>query len=76
MNEQLGIALFGVTAILLTQDPRPSRRRYACLFGLLGQPFWIYAAWKSQQWGTGLVSALYAAAWMRGVWHEWLHPRR
>ena len=71
MSEQWGIALCGVVAIALTQDPSPSRRRFACLFGLAGQPFWFYAAWKSQQWGIGVVTVLYTLAWSRGVWCLW-----
>lgn len=72
MNEQWGIALFGVVAIALTQDPNRGRQRYACLFGLAGQPFWLYAAWHSQQWGIGIVTVLYTLAWSRGVWTQWL----
>ena len=38
---QVGIAICGVTAIYLSQDLRLERRRWACIFGLAGQPFWI-----------------------------------
>jgi nicotinamide riboside transporter PnuC len=72
MNEQWGIALFGVIAITLSQDRNPERQRYACLFGLAGQPFWFYAAWTSQQWGIGLLTLLYTLAWSRGVWTQWI----
>lgn len=75
MNEQWGIALFGVVAIALSQDPNPQHQRYACLFGLAGQPFWFYAAWQSQQWGIGLLTVLYTLAWSRGVWAQWLKKR-
>lgn len=71
MTEQWGIALFGVLAVALTQDPNPARRRYACLFGLASQPFWFYAAWKTGQWGVGLLSLLYTLAWGRGVLLLW-----
>jgi nicotinamide riboside transporter PnuC len=72
MNEQWGIALFGVIAVTLSQDSSPARQRYACLFGLAGQPFWFYAAWQSQQWGIGLLTLLYTLAWSRGVWTQWI----
>jgi hypothetical protein len=39
MIEQIGIVLFGVIAVWLTQDERADRRRFACLFGMAGQPF-------------------------------------
>lgn len=75
MIEQWGIALFGVLAVVLTQDPQPARRRYACLFGLASQPFWFYAAWKSGQWGIGVVTLLYTLAWGRGAWLLWRQRR-
>lgn len=70
--EQIGIALTGVIAIFLTQDRRDHVRRWACVFGLLGQPFWIYAAWQSNQMGVLLVSVLYAFAWAQGFWKHWI----
>ena len=72
MFEQIGIALTGVTAIWLTQDKREAWRRWACVLGLVGQPFWFYAAWKAEQWGIFLLTFCYTAAWARGVWTNWL----
>jgi hypothetical protein len=72
MIEQLGIVATGVVAVWLTQDPRETWRRWACLFGLAGQPFWIWAAAKSGQWGILAISLLYTWAWARGVWVNWL----
>ena len=39
----------------------------ACIFGLLGQPFWFYASWQAGQWGIFAVSIVYMAAWLRGL---------
>ena len=39
--DQIGIAFSGVLAVWLTQDKRERWRRWACIFGLLGQPFWF-----------------------------------
>lgn len=74
MIDQLAIAATGVTAIFLTQSRSESVRRYACLFGLAGQPFWMYAAWSASQWGILTLTALYTAAWAKGVWSHWLRP--
>jgi len=71
MIEQLGIALFGVTAVFLSQDARESRRRWACIAGLLGQPFWFYATWKAGQWGMFALCFLYAFSWARGLRTYW-----
>ncbi len=73
--EQIAIAFSGVIAVWLTQDKRESWRRWACIFGMLGQPFWFYAAWKAQQWGIFTLCALYTYAWTRGLWKHWLSPR-
>ena len=63
--DQVGILLTGVIAVWLTQHKREGWRRWACIFGLLGQPFWFYAAWKAEQWGILAISTLYAYAWAR-----------
>jgi hypothetical protein len=70
--DQIGIALTGVTAIFLTQSKHEWLRRYACLFGIAGQPFWIWSALKAGQWGVLALTALYTVAWAKGVWTHWL----
>ena len=74
--DQIGIVLTGVIAVWLTQDKREGWRRWACVFGMLAQPFWFYAAWKAEQWGILAITTLYAYAWARGVWTHWLAPGR
>lgn len=73
--DQIGIMLTGVVAIFLTQSKHESWRRYACLFGLAGQPFWIYASWSAQQWGIVFITGLYTLAWARGLWSHWISPK-
>ena len=75
MIEQAVIAICGIVSVWLSQDRRHSLRRYACLFGLLAQPFWLYATWKAQQWGIVLLTFVYAAGWGRGVWNFWILRR-
>ena len=70
--DQIGIILSGVIAVWLTQDKRTSWRRWACIFGVLAQPFWFYAAWKAEQWGIFAMCTLYSYAWVRGLWTHWL----
>src|SRR4051794_33783084 len=60
----------------LAQHKRESWRRWACIFGLLAQPFWFYAAWKAEQWGILAISTLYTYAWARGIRTHWLAPER
>lgn len=72
MIEQVAIALFGVTAVFLSQDLRADVRRWAPILGLLAQPFWFYATWKAGQWGIFALSFLYAFSWARGFYNQWL----
>lgn len=71
---QIFIALFGVTAIALSQCESPSLRRWASVFGLVSQPFWYWTSWHAEQWGIFALSFLYTAAWMKGFWGAWVKP--
>jgi hypothetical protein len=73
--DQVGIALTGVTAIFLSQSKHERLRKFACLFGMAGQPFWIYSAIHAEQWGILTLTALYTLAWAKGVWTHWIKPR-
>jgi hypothetical protein len=70
--EQIGIGLFGVAAVFLSQDRRENWRRFACLFGLAAQPFWFYATFMAHQWGIFALSFLYAFSWARGFVAHWI----
>lgn len=72
MVEQFGIALFGVAAITLTQSTSPMHRRWAPVYGLLGQPFWFWSAYSAQQWGVFALCVLYTAAWGKGFYQNWM----
>lgn len=47
MIDQIAIALTGATAVWCSQDHRESVRRWACILGTIGQPFWFYAAYQN-----------------------------
>ena len=72
---QIGIALCGVTAVYLSQDKRQSHRRWASVFGLAGQPFWVAETIAAQQWGMLVLAALYTWSWWRGFSVHWLQGR-
>lgn len=69
--EQIGIAIFGVAAIALSQDARESHRRWACVCGMCAQPFWIWTSIANQQWGILALTVLYTWSWWRGVRTYW-----
>ena len=67
--EQLGIALTGVVAIWLTQQKNEAWKKYACLFGIAGQPFWFYSAYNAEQWGIFVMCFFYTASWVLGFFN-------
>jgi hypothetical protein len=72
--DQVFIVVFGVGAVFLSQTER--YKRWACVFGLFGQPAWFYAAIEGGQPGIFIVCVLYTLAWLKGVWTYWIAPHR
>lgn len=69
---QVWIALTGLTAVWLTQQTwRPEWARYACFFGLAGQPAWFIATYTAQQWGILTLAIFYTYAWYLGLKRHW-----
>ena len=71
-SEQVWIALLGVTAIALSQSTDVKKRRWACIFGLAGQPFWFYMTYKQNSWGVFILCLFYTLAWLRGFVNYWV----
>lgn len=72
MIDQIGIAIFGVTAIVLANLKGTTARKWAPILGLAGQVFWFWMSIKNQLWGILFMSFVYTAAWMLGVYNFWL----
>lgn len=73
--DQIAIACTGVVAIWLSQDSRENWRKWACIFGLVGQPFWFYATYKAGQLGIFILCFFYTLSWLRGVYNNWIKKR-
>ncbi len=71
--EQIAIALTGVIAIWLTQQGNERIKKYACLFGLVGQPFWFYSAYTAEQWGIFILCFFYTYSWLIGFKNNWIN---
>lgn len=69
---QAGIFCFGMTAILLVNDPRPKVRRWGSVCGLIAQPFWYATSIMNDQWGIVLSSFFYTYSWSRGFYYSWI----
>ena len=72
---QTAIAIMGPIAIWLSQSRRLRFQRWACIVGLMSQPFWFWATWDSGQWGVFVVAVVCLLAWLRGLWVHWIAPR-
>lgn len=72
MIDQLIIAATSVPATFLSQSKSPNLRRYACLFGAVGQPFWFYTTWTHQQWAMFALCFFYTYAWGLGIYNNWV----
>lgn len=70
--DQLFIVVTGPLSIWLVNDERVSYRRWACIFALIGQPAWFYAAWIAGQWGIFAVDFMYLYGWWKGFTIHWL----
>lgn len=66
MNQFL-MALFGLSAMALALSPRPTRRAWAPVVGLMGQPAWSYFAYETGGWGLGLLVAAYTLVYIRAI---------
>ena len=71
---QIVIVVSGGLAIWMSQGRSTNAKRYACLIGLFGQPFFVYSLWGTELWGQLLLSVWYTLSWARGVWNYWLVP--
>lgn len=72
--QQLTILLTGAVAIVLVQFDSVAIRQWACIVGMIGQPFWFLATYRAKQWGMFAVTVIYTAAWMGGLWKFWIKP--
>jgi len=72
---QLFIAVTELIAIWLLQDKRENHRKFAPIFGLLGQPFWFYASYTADQWGAFILCFFFTAAWIKGLKDYWFTKR-
>mgnify|MGYP000957940966 CR=1 FL=1 len=68
---QIFIFTFGVTAIWLV-GRKEKWKRWGYIFGLCGQPFWMYQFITHQQWGMFLMTAFYTYSWAMGIYNYWI----
>ncbi len=73
---QIGIALFGVSAIWLLNDKREHVRKWGPVMGIIGQPFWAWETYSKSQWFILALCVLYSWGWCKGLYGYWWKPWR
>jgi len=71
MISQIGIVLFGLSAVWLI-GRKEKWSRWGFILGLMSQPFFIYTAWKHEQWGLFILSICYVYVWFQGIYNYWI----
>ena len=69
------ILLFGlsITAVFLSQRKDENLRKYACVFGLLSEPFWFVYTWGA--WGMFAITMVYTFIWAQSFYQNFLKKR-
>ncbi len=75
MLDQAVIGATGALAAWINHDPREAVRRWGCIVGLVGSPFWLYTTCKAGQWGMFACTVGYTFAFLRGVRVYWIGGR-
>ena len=68
---QVGIAMFGATAVFLVCQKDARVRRWGPVCGLIGQPFWVWSSIDAGQWGILALTVLYTYSWCCGIRNNW-----
>lgn len=69
---QLGMSVFGLTALVMTYSGRARLMKWSPIVGLTGQPFWLVFAWVVSSWALAyLLVPAFSAAYLYGIWKQW-----
>lgn len=63
---QIGLAVFGLTAIILVAK----KNKWGFVVGLISQPFFLITSYINKQWGLFILSIAYTFVWIFGI-YEW-----
>lgn len=68
---QLGMSVFGLSALAMTYSGRVRLMKWSPIVGLVGQPFWATYAWIHWSWALALLVPAFSAAYLYGWWKQW-----
>lgn len=67
---QLGIAVFGILAIILVAR----KNKWGFVLGLISVPFWFITSIINRQWGIVILNTAYTVSWGYGIYY-WFSGR-
>ena len=72
MIEQVCIAVTELIAIWLIHDKRDHYSKFA---SILRTPFWFYASYTADQWGSFFLCFFFTAAWLKSLNEYWIKDK-
>jgi len=69
---QVGITLFGMSAVILAAFKEEKIRKWAYVCGLLSEPFWLITLIYHQQWLILFTVMGYTYGWGHGFYLHWI----
>lgn len=70
--DQIIIPILSLSSIYITQQKNESIKKYACLLGMMSQPFWFYSFYHAQQWGSFVTAIGFTFVWGLGIYNYWI----
>ena len=67
---QIGITIFGVSAIVLVAR----KNKWGFVLGMLSCPFWFITSYINEQWGVFFLNIIYAGTWIYGT-YNWFYKK-
>lgn len=69
---QIILAVADILPDILSQSKKYNIRRFDCIVGLLGEPFWFYYGFKTEQWAFCLLGTIFFFICLYGFYHKWI----
>lgn len=61
---QITIGITSVIALWFVSQRSPEIKLWGAIIGLLGEPFWFYSTWMTEQWGIFFVTFMFTLVYM------------
>ena len=68
---QVLLSIFSLCSLFCITRDKENVRKYAPIFGLLSQPFWIYSTYCASQFGMFILSFIYTLIWISTLIKMW-----